>query len=479
MIALARKTLAYEWRRFLPVVLAMCFAGVLLIVQAALVLGIFGTAAIYVKASSADIWAGFPGTQSVNYGHAISADVESHLRMDPDVTRVEPYEWVDGEWRSGAQGTGNVSVYLSGISTRDDAMMFARILPANLRAQLREPGAVIVDSADLDTLGVDLQNNRAWINGKAVRVVAAQPGLRGLGGVNVLASLDTAQMAAVFAGEVHTWEELGGKGGAIRLYARDEQSGTYDTFKELVLASHGKSLASDARRFESNDRLAAAVSADPHAIGFVGIASVGRARALAIADGESLPMAPQESLIATEDYPLSRRLFLYLKPGEKNPWAQALVRFAQGPRGQAIVTRSGFVAQKIQAVQIAPRPQMPAEYRKLAEQARRLTVNFRFQEGSALLDNKALLDVQRLLDYLRQNRKLQERTVLVGFGDPKSDAERSVLLSRLRAMAVRRELARGGVSFREIAGFGDELPVASNDQELGRQKNRRVEVWVY
>ncbi|MDG0900477.1 OmpA family protein, partial [Pseudomonas sp. L01] len=156
-----------------------------------------------------------------------------------------------------------------------------------------------------------------------------------------------------------------------------------------------------------------------------------------------------------------------------------LVRFAPGPRGQAIVTRSGFVAQKIQAVQIAPRPQMPAEYRKLAEQARRLTVNFRFQEGSALLDNKALLDVQRLLDYLRQNRKLQERTVLVGFGDPKSDAERSVLLSRLRAMAVRRELARGGVSFREIAGFGDELPVASNDQELGRQKNRRVEVWVY
>ncbi len=129
MIALARKTLAYEWRRFLPVVLAMCFAGVLLIVQAALVLGIFGTAAIYVKASSADIWAGFPGTQSVNYGHAISADVESHLRMDPDVTRVEPYEWVDGEWRSSAQGTGNVSVYLSGISTQGDAMMFARILP--------------------------------------------------------------------------------------------------------------------------------------------------------------------------------------------------------------------------------------------------------------------------------------------------------------------------------------------------------------
>ncbi|WMJ68634.1 ABC transporter permease [Stenotrophomonas sp. 24(2023)] len=196
MIALARKTLVYEWRRFLPVVLAMCFAGVLLIVQAALVLGIFGTAAIYVKASTADIWAGFPGTQSVNYGHVIGADVENHLRMDPDVTRVEPYEWVDGEWTSTAGGTGTVSVYLSGISTHDDAMMFARVLPADLRAALREPGAVIVDSADLDTLGVDLRDGRAWINNRPVHVVAALPGLRGLGGVNVLASLDTARGVA-------------------------------------------------------------------------------------------------------------------------------------------------------------------------------------------------------------------------------------------------------------------------------------------
>ena len=42
MIALARKTLVYEWRRFVPVVLAVGFSGLMLVVQAALVLGIFG-----------------------------------------------------------------------------------------------------------------------------------------------------------------------------------------------------------------------------------------------------------------------------------------------------------------------------------------------------------------------------------------------------------------------------------------------------
>lgn len=40
MIALARKTLIHEWRRFVPSVFAVGFSGVLLAMQAALVLGI-------------------------------------------------------------------------------------------------------------------------------------------------------------------------------------------------------------------------------------------------------------------------------------------------------------------------------------------------------------------------------------------------------------------------------------------------------
>ncbi len=70
MIPLARKTLVHEWRRFVPAVFAVGFSGLLLMVQAALVLGIFGSAAVYVRASTADLWAGYPGTQSVNFGRA-------------------------------------------------------------------------------------------------------------------------------------------------------------------------------------------------------------------------------------------------------------------------------------------------------------------------------------------------------------------------------------------------------------------------
>jgi len=295
---------------------------------------------------------------------------------------------------------------------------------------------------------------------------------------NPLAALSTDQLARVFAGEVKTWEELGSHGGPIRLYARDDKSGTYDTFKELVLAAHDKSLASSAKRFESSEQLSDAVSQDPQGIGFIGLPYIRQAKAVAISDGESQAMPPSATLIATEDYPLSRRLFLY-QPDAKNPWAQALVQFAHSPRGQAIVAQTGFIAQTVQAVKVAANPQMPPSYQKLAREAQRLSVNFRFQEGSANLDNKAQRDLERLLDYLTSHNKLHQRVVLVGFGDSKSDPERAALLSKLRAMAVRRELAKGGVLFREIIGLGDELPVAANSGDDGRIKNRRVEVWVY
>ena len=52
------------------------------------------------------------------------------------------------------------------------------------------------------------------------------------------------------------------------------------------------------------------------------------------------------------------------------------------------------------------------------------------------------------------------------------------MLSKLRAMAVRRELVRQGIYPDETVGFGDELPVAAIQGNDGRMKNRRVEVWL-
>ena len=295
---------------------------------------------------------------------------------------------------------------------------------------------------------------------------------------NPLPRLNTQQLAQIFSGQIQHWEQLGIAGGAIHLYARDDRSGTFETFKALVLEPQHNELSAKARRFESSDELAAQVATDRQAIGFSSLAAVHGAKVLAVAEGDAPAMLPERALVASEDYPLSRRLYFYL-PANPKPQARALADFAQSPAGQAIVAQQGFVSQQIKALAVAPLADMPPRYRTLAQRAQRLSVNFRFQEGSASLDNKALRDVQRVAEYLRQAGKLQSKAVLVGFGDPKETPGRAALLSRLRAQAVRRELARDGVELLEVTGMGDELPVAGNELEQGRLRNRRVEVWVY
>lgn len=344
----------------------------------------------------------------------------------------------------------------------------------NARADLAASSRPIKDSelVDLEPLG-DLKSP------DAEQVIAIDGLAIILNPRNPLNTLNTEQLAQIFNGEISTWEALGGAGGAIHLYARDDQSGTYDTFKELVLSRRGKPLAGTAQRFESSEALSDAVSHDPQGIGFIGLPYVRQAKAVAIVDGDSQPMLPVTSLIATEDYPLSRRLFFYLPPASRNPWAKALVDFSQSSKGQAMVAANGFIAQQVQAIGVTPRPSMPDDYQAIARDAQRLTVNFRFEEGSASLDNKARQDLQRVVAYIRSHDKLDKRVTLVGFGDAKNDPQRAALLSKLRAMAVRRELVKSGIVLRDIRGFGAQMPVAANTADEGRIKNRRVEVWVY
>ncbi len=191
MVALARRTLRYEWRRFLPATVAIAFASLLLLLQASLVLGIFGSASIYVRGSDGDVWMGYPGTQSVDQGRPIDPDAATLMEMEPEVTRVEPFLWFDGDWR-GPAGTGAVSVFVSGIDTRADGLMFADVLAPELRVALQAPDAVVVDRAELDKLGVGI-GSTAHIDGEPVRVVGVGNGLRALGGVNILTSLETAR----------------------------------------------------------------------------------------------------------------------------------------------------------------------------------------------------------------------------------------------------------------------------------------------
>ncbi len=236
-------------------------------------------------------------------------------------------------------------------------------------------------------------------------------------------------------------------------------------------------LSRRAQRFESNDELSDLVSNDPSGIGFVGLASVRQARALLVSDAGTRPLLPQKLSVATEDYVLSRRLFLYTPPSLKTLDIQNFVDFVQTDVGQQQVESTGFISQALIATKPSAIRQGPRDYLQATQVASRLSVNFRFAQGSARLDNKAKQDIQRLVAYLARPENHNRQVILIGFGDEKQTENRALVLSKLRAVAVKSALRKHGISTQPVEGFGAYLPVASN-RGRAKIKNRRVEVWV-
>jgi phosphate transport system substrate-binding protein len=294
---------------------------------------------------------------------------------------------------------------------------------------------------------------------------------------NPVSQLTVQQIAALFSGEIRDWSEVGGAPGPVTLYARDDKSGTFDSFKSLVLDK--KALNTEARRFEDSNALSDGVAADPSGIGFIGLPYVRATKALALSDAGTAPMLPSPFTVATEDYVLSRRLYLYTPAVPKNAWTTNFVEFVLSDEGQDIVEKSGFIPQRINLETMTSSPDMAESYRSLIEQGvGRLSLTFRFQPKQKELDAKAVRDFDRVLRYLAKPENRQKKIYLLGFSDSIGEASTNLKLARERADVVARQLTMRGIAVASTIALGEEMPVATNDTEAGREKNRRVEIWI-
>ena len=107
-----------------------------------------------------------------------------------------------------------------------------------------------------------------------------------------------------------------------------------------------------------------------------------------------------------------------------------------------------------------------------------MSVDFRFRTGSSQLDNKALDDLDRVITYLASPTARGKEVMLIGFADNTGNPKANEALSNERAKIVDRQFSSRGVLAAVCRGFGSAVPVASNETDEGREKNRRVEVWL-
>ncbi len=322
---------------------------------------------------------------------------------------------------------------------------------------------------------------------------------------NSVKQLSLDQIAQIFSGEITNWHDVGGADLPINVYRRDNKSGTFDTFKTLVLQPSGgtkRDISPQAKPFESSESLSDEVAHDPKGIGFIGLPYIGKNTALSISSPCGIASSPSKFTIKNEEYPLARRLYLYTLGAPANPTARELLEFALSDDAQPTVTDAEFVNQAIDYEEDdlqnrwtqdvlnnssrtlgydKPIPASAANsFNRAMGQTHRTTIAFRFEKGSAQLDNRALQDVARLGRYLASPSMSNKRFYLIGFADSSGGWASNQNLATQRAVAVGLELQKTGlrVTRDNISAFSYLAPVACNESDAGAGKNRRVEVWI-
>ncbi len=290
-------------------------------------------------------------------------------------------------------------------------------------------------------------------------------------------TLDTETLARVFAGEIRNWQEIGGPNQKISLFARDDNSGTFDTFKSLVLSRHQLKLSDYAKRYESSGELSDMVYNTPGAIGFIGLSYVNDNKPLALSEtGVDLSFKPNLFTVSTEDYVLSRRLYMYFPANNQNTHARRFMQFVQQDQAQTVVEQTGLISLKVNDATIRFNRNYPPRYLNMITDSKRLSITFHFDKGTDELDNKAKLDIQRLVNYVEKHQL--EDLFLFGFTYESEVEEADKDDSKRLARIIARELENSGVNPFYVQGYGSKGAIASNNTENGRNKNRRVEVWV-
>ena len=158
---------------------------------------------------------------------------------------------------------------------------------------------------------------------------------------NQVAWLTIDQLRRIYAGSITNWSEVGGRNAAIHLHSRNNDSGTFAFFMDLVM--QGKTMHPSTRMLPSTDAVIAALSRDLRGIGYGGIGYAAGVRSLRIIDTESNePIEPSNLNVVTEIYPLSRPLLLYARADKLSAQTEAFLRWILGVRGQKIVAEEHY-----------------------------------------------------------------------------------------------------------------------------------------
>ena len=255
-----------------------------------------------------------------------------------------------------------------------------------------------------------------------------------------------------------------------------------------------------APRFAISEEMSDAVAANPGGIAYNSLALRRNTRPLRVAtECGGTGIEANSFRIKTDEYPLGRRLFMYVAPGRTpNPSSAEFLKFVLSAEGQTAVAAAGFAdlapgratdtygAERLDGVRDAQdggrvrvRPTDTRAFEDATAAANRLSITFRFQAGTNSLDSRAEADLVRLADVMKLPAYERSQVVLIGFSAAMGDYAENRALSRERAEAIRNRLMSDyNVKDVTAIGVGPTAAVACNLDPGTAPLNQRVEVWL-
>jgi phosphate transport system substrate-binding protein len=190
----------------------------------------------------------------------------------------------------------------------------------------------------------EIEKLKARYNTLGVQIPCAKDGITiFLNEANKVVELSLKQLSDIYSGKVRNWKDVGGNDAEIRVYGRENSSGTYVFFHDEVVKAD---YAANVQTLPGTAAVVNAVKKDVNGIGYGGAAyAVGVKHARIKKDANGPAFLPTAESIGKGEYPMTRYLYMYLR-NRPTGGTKKYIDWILSAEGQAIVTEVGYFPYK-------------------------------------------------------------------------------------------------------------------------------------
>ncbi len=201
-------------------------------------------------------------------------------------------------------------------------------------------GATDICNASRKMKQTEIEKLKARYNTLGIEVPCAKDGITiYLHPTNKVKELSLKQLSDIYTGRITNWKDVGGANAEIRLYGRENSSGTYVFFKENVVKAD---YAPNCQTLPGTAAVVNAVKKDVNGIGYGGAAySTGIEICKVKKDDKSKAYEPTAETVKNNQYPITRYLYMYLR-NRPTGAIKAYIDWILSPEGQSLVTEMGY-----------------------------------------------------------------------------------------------------------------------------------------